>query len=207
MMFSFRRKPLALLICCAFAGSLAGTLAGQAQAAEPLRVDPVLLGLPPIKPVEAPPPVEPVRSVIHPVEAPVVESRPVPVEPQASRPAANRQASPAEIPARAVAPQAAPAVVVPSPLPAPAEAALPLLVVPARDPREDERKAAPVQRSQAVVPPASPAPAAALRTGALAPLRVDPALLGLPPVVASRPAPYAETPVLAARTAAAARLA
>lgn len=212
MTLFFRRKPLAVLICCGFTGTFAGGLVADAQAAEPLRVDPVLLGLPPVKPAEMPAPAEKVRAEVKPVEAPAVESRPVTAEPSAdqSRPAAKAsKASPAEIPARAVAPPVAPVVATPSPAPAPAGTASPVVAAPVRDPREDERKAAPAPTVSPALPQAAaaPAPAAVAKPSApaapavaytsnsasnagsaLAPLRVDPALLGAPPVVATRPA-------------------
>ena len=68
MILFSRRKPLAVLICCGFTSTFAGGLVSEAQAAEPLRVDPVLLGLPPIKPAEAPLPAERPRAEVKPVE-------------------------------------------------------------------------------------------------------------------------------------------
>ena len=53
-----RRKQLALFMCCGFANALLAGYAGEAvaQAGTPLRVDPVLLGLPPVKPEPVPAP-------------------------------------------------------------------------------------------------------------------------------------------------------
>lgn len=236
MNLPLRRKPLAFLICYGFAGTLIGTSSAEvfAQAAVPLRVDPVLLGLPPIKPVDEmvdktaakkTQETEQSRLEVRPVEAAVVETKPVTfdsgagtVEPQVSspKPAPTRadkpaMASPKEIPSRARAPEDAPAVATPSPAPLPAEATLP--AAPAPKPREEERAAAPFGSSKtlekvpepvvptaapvvatpqavarpavaSVTPPVSTASAPRLKVSSLEPLRVDPALLGLPPVVA-----------------------
>jgi hypothetical protein len=46
MTLYFRRKPLALIVCCTFSGTLSAGLAGAVQAGEILRVDPRLLGIP-----------------------------------------------------------------------------------------------------------------------------------------------------------------
>ena len=92
-----RRKPLALLLSYGFAVFLAGAYAAEtrAQVPEPLRVDPALLGLPPIKPAEAPvpaitpapAPAKKTSAEVQPVEAAVVDTRPVETEPEASKPA------------------------------------------------------------------------------------------------------------------------
>jgi LPS-assembly protein len=226
----FRRKPLAVLICCGFAGSFAGGLVLETQAAEPLRVDPVLLGLPPIKPAEAPLPAKPAAAEVKPVQAPTLDVVPIapiapalpvaeevvvapsPVVVPAPKAAKAPKASPEQIPARAVAPQPPPAVLTPSPVPAPAQIVSPVVALPARDPGVSEREASSVQKQQAQspAPVVTPLPAPAVVTtaavapviatavnspnpatvrtsgGAMAPLRVDPALLGAPPVVAAR---------------------
>jgi LPS-assembly protein len=148
MMFSFRRKPLALLICCGFAGTVAGSLVSEVQAQDmaPLRVDPLLLGLPPLKPAEvsALPALEKSRAEVKTVDV-------TPVEPRAdtaqlakpAAPAKTIKATAGQIPARAVAPQPAPVVATPSRAPAPAETASPVVAAPARDPREEQSRAAP----------------------------------------------------------------
>lgn len=159
-----RRKPLALLFCCGLAGAVAGGYAVevQAQAPAPLRVDPALLGLPPIKPSEAPAPAAPASAVeVAPVtdavveplpaeraEAAVVETatepdvRPEKVKKKAAKPV---QASPDAIPARAVAPQEVPApleaAVSPAPPPSPKEVSVPAVVPPGRKPRESDTPA------------------------------------------------------------------
>ncbi|MEI7431279.1 MAG: lipid IV(A) palmitoyltransferase PagP, partial [Betaproteobacteria bacterium] len=234
MNFPSRRKPLAQLICFGFAGFLAGSTAMEAlaQSAVPLRVDPVLLGLPPITPDQAPAPARPAVAKtpveIKPVEAPVVESRPARIEPESVRPAEAVKASP-------VAPVEPPVVVVPAPkpaapvpvpavAPAPAPARLaPVAVTPPQEYREPVRSQAPVSAPvvQQPVRPVEPvvprvAPAAptvpppkpdvqpspvsssgsgAASTSSLAPLRVDPALLGLPPLQAVAPAVVESRPV------------
>ena len=182
MKFPSRRKPLAQIICFGFAGFLAGSTAIEAlaQSAAPLRVDPVLLGLPPIKPEEAPalarPPVSPpaavekTRAEIKPVEAPVVETRPVKSEPEPGRPAETGGVAPPV--SSSAAPVPVPAIVVPSPRPARQVEAVvqkpvPVSTVQGQGPR-------PV--AQQTYPVAAPG----LSSSSVAPLRVDPALLGLP---------------------------
>ncbi|WP_153109148.1 LPS-assembly protein LptD [Propionivibrio limicola] len=120
-----RRKPLALFFFYGFASALLGSFADPsfAQPAVPLRVDPALLGLPPLK---AATPEKASAVTVKPVEPGVVEMRPVPSDVQAaprerpSRPEAPRKdaapdnrASSQQIPARTVvappkSPEAAP---------------------------------------------------------------------------------------------------
>jgi len=202
MKFPFRRKPLALLVCCGFSTTFAGGFVSEAQAQTstpdmaPLRVDPTLLGLPPSKPVAvpAPAPAETPRAEVKPVEAPLVEVRPVEAEPEASAPTAGKagRASPRNIPARAAAPQEAAAVAAPALPPVAPASATPVLAAPTRNPRDEARRAN----------------STALPQQAMAPLRVDPALLGQAPAkpielaapadwprsaaADSRPAPAAE---------------
>ena len=231
MNFTFRRKPLALFFCYGFASVLAGSYAveARAQALVSLRVDPALLGLPPITPATAPTPApvatpvnrptpaEPVNVEVKPVEAPVVEAQPVVVEPEAikpvkaSKPSEPTKASAQEIPARTVTPHAEPSVVKPLPTPLAPRVASPVVAIPARNPHEEEKTAAtvaperqtakqpesllsaPVPAPVSVVPPpaartVAQQPAQVVYTPAsfstavssLAPLRVDPALLGQP---------------------------
>ncbi|WP_301101792.1 lipid IV(A) palmitoyltransferase PagP [Propionivibrio sp.] len=171
MNFPSRRKPLALFFYYGFVSVLVGGYAGQvqAQAPVPLRVDPALLGLPPIKPAEAPTPaaspgpVDRPRSEVMPVEAPVVEARPVEAQPQASK------ASAQEISARSPAPQAVPSVPVTSPAKPP--------------------DSVPQAPRPTVQPSAQAAATASSATNfsTLAPLRVDPALLRQPTVSATTP--------------------
>lgn len=86
MRVPLRRRPIALLLCCSFASVLPGLLSGaaHAQGATPLRVDPVLLGLPAIEPkakAEAPVPVaEPQTAEPEPVAAEVVEKAEIKAE-------------------------------------------------------------------------------------------------------------------------------
>lgn len=119
MNFPARRKSLALLICYGFACLLFGGHAvAQEQALAPLRVNPALLGLPPIKPAEATaiapvappatadkanveariPEVKPAAEV-KPVQAIVVEPKTVEKAPDASKSAkATKKDSSQEIP-------------------------------------------------------------------------------------------------------------
>lgn len=229
MNLPLRRKPLALFLCYGFVSTLISTPSAEvfAQAAAPLRVDPVLLGLPPIKPVDEAvarkaQEIDPSRVEVKPVDAAVVEAKPVSVEgeartetPEASSPKPVRtgkstMASPKEIPSRARAPEAVPAVATPSPMPMPAEATLPTVAAPAPKPREEERAAVPLAVSKtlekvpepavpvvarpSVASAASPVLAASAprpKISSLEPLRVDPALLGLPPIAAVTSAPSA----------------
>ena len=128
----------------------------QAQSLTPLRVDPTLLGLPPIKPAEAPAPAETVREAVEvtPVDVSTVEATnaedagttdPEVIQPEkrkkASRPEIKRpvQAAPDRIPARAVAPDSEEqqpaqqnASVEPAPAPVPKAVEVPLVVPPPR---------------------------------------------------------------------------
>lgn len=122
MNFSHRRKLHALLICCGivcflFGGQIAEA---QAQVPAPLRVDPVLLGLPPIKPAEAPAPAAPIvvetppapaekaRSEAKPVEARAVEGNKVEARPLADEPEPNPPAKASATAARESAPRTEP---------------------------------------------------------------------------------------------------
>lgn len=228
MSLLFRRKPLALLVCYGFTGTLAGFFAldahAQTSGTAVLRVDPVLLGLPPVSPVSPVTPAVPPAPVVEKAAAEVRPVTPAVVEPQAieqvapakppasAAPAAKASpaSSPASIPARTVAPVVPaplPAAVEPVRVPTPAEAASPVVAAPARTQRDEAAQQAPVPAvtsSQTVAKPVAPAPvviaaptpapvvapAAAPATGqvnSLGALRVDPALLGAPPVVAAIP--------------------
>ena len=81
MTFPSRRRPLTLIFCCSVAGTFAASFAVQAQGqrAAPFRVDPVLLGLPPMKPAPAAAAGEKPAVEARPVATPVVETRPLPV--------------------------------------------------------------------------------------------------------------------------------
>lgn len=168
------RKPLTLLVCCELFALAGGFVAdAQAQSMQPLRVDPVLLGLPPAPPppiaapAPAPAPVQEVpRAEVKPVEMPVVESRDSEAGDVARSPASkgkSRKASPNEIPARAVAPAVAPEVVKSAPAPIPLEPAPVVTVVPAGRSRED---AAAAPSRAPLEPPARPATEAAPKNAA-----------------------------------------
>ncbi|MFZ4534707.1 lipid IV(A) palmitoyltransferase PagP [Propionivibrio sp.] len=181
MNFPSRRKPLALLCYYGFASALVSAYAPEALAQAPpvLRIDPALLGLPPIKPGEAPThapvpattpattPAEKPRVEVKPIEAPVVEARSVEAEPETVKPAKASKAPAPELPERTVAPPAAPVVAKPSRAPAPAEAVSPVVAVPARNPRdEEERQAAPA--APELQPEKQPEPVAQPPTPAMA---------------------------------------
>ncbi|HEX5802189.1 MAG TPA: hypothetical protein VFY24_04125, partial [Azospira sp.] len=196
-----RNHPLALFVCCGVAG-LAGLAADDAaaQGMTPLRVDPILLGLPPVEKKPAPekaaePVVDKARAEVTPVDAQAVESKSLATDAEAEpavkpKAAPARAASPDKIPARAVAPAVAPAAVAPAPS-APAQSSSPVVAAPA--PRPREQGAAPATRgvpasTQPVSPMRSEPPAGKVTT--LAPLQVHPGLLG-PSAVAGAPAPVA----------------
>ena len=95
-----RRQQLGVFLCSGLIGALAGVFSGEAaaQGAVPLRVDPVLLGLPPVTPEPAKPTSKEAPSnqkdtvEVRPVEASTVEARPV--EPkQAQEPKQTQEAA------------------------------------------------------------------------------------------------------------------
>ena len=195
-----RRKQLALFFCCGFAGALAGGYAGEAaaQASTPLRVDPVLLGLPPVTPDAAPAPAAKPASAdaqkspaeARPVEVPFVESRPMAPAPGAepASPVNSGSGVSADTPVQAVTSPTSP------------EAAV---VTPADKAPSKSVAPAPVKSAQA--PPSSGArvssAASSASVSSLEPLRVDPALLGMPPVVpAAQLAGRRESPALSSGT-------
>lgn len=193
-----RNRPLALIACCGLLGIVAGEAAAQAMT--PLRVDPVLLGLPPVE-KKAPAPqksAEPAKSdersraEVKTVDPAAVEAKPLTAESDAAPAAAEgkkksaeavRPAKPAaadQIPARAVAPAepAAPVVAAPSPAPAPAQSSSPVVAAPAPRPREQEAASA-ASAPKAVAAGSAPG---GDKVTTLAPLRVHPGLLGQPVV-------------------------
>ena len=214
MTFSFRRKPLALLLCYGIASVLVGTYAVEARAqAAPLRVDPALLGLPPVTPATAPapasvkktPPAEPASAEVKPVEAPVVEARPQAIEPEegkaakpgkSSQPVSPSKAVVQEAPARPAAPPpapvvAAPAVVKPVPAPVASGKDSPVVAAPPRSPREEEKPktlSAPVSPVvKAPEPSSQPAPAAPVTASATTPQPQKAPAPAVQPPVASKP--------------------
>ncbi|MFT3849398.1 MAG: lipid IV(A) palmitoyltransferase PagP [Propionivibrio sp.] len=221
-----RRKPLALLFCCGLASVFAGghAIEARAQAPAPLRVDPALLGLPPVKPAEAPAPAEtaPAPVEVNPVADPVVEPQPergvapkakVEAAPEVAPPAETKKkvvkpvhASPEAIPARAVAPQSDPApsepVAAPAPQPVPKEVSTPAVVPPGRKPRESESQAESTVPTPVRQPAKRSEPAAQTSSGSpSASLRVDPRLLG-EAAVASTPTVLPTSPADTSRTVA-----
>ena len=170
----FSRKPLTVLVCCELIALAGGFVAdAHAQAMQPLRVDPVLLGLPPA-PVAAPAPAsvpapvkEAPRAEVKPVEASVVELRDTEsgdVAPSSAAKGKSRKASPDEIPARAAAPAVAPEVAKSSPAPMPVEPAPVVTAVPATKSREDES----ASTSRAAIEPQSrPAPEPVQKSAAI----------------------------------------
>lgn len=237
---SFRRTRVALLLCYGFASAVGGAFAGKAfaQAPEPLRVDPVLLGLPPLPAPEASAPSKDVRKEpagtasspssedraksrvdakpgmsaepvaekpkanINPVESAEVEARPLetarPANTSATPPAKNEpipQVAGSSNAVRAGAesvPQGAAA--------APIQSQSSPNVTSAASTSTEPRSAPPVPATAAAKAPASQAASArstpvavpglkATSVTSLEPLKVDPALLGLPPVTATASAP------------------
>ncbi len=194
MIRTARRKQLALILCCSFAGTWAGVHAGDAaaQASSPLRVDPVLLGLPPVKkeepkeeraPVPAKPeaPKDPVKVV--PIEPAAVEVKTVVAEPESPRSERGDAAPVAEEKASA-APSSTNEPAQPTMAPQRPSARV------AAPPAEKPAARLAVQKPVAAAPTVAAPAASGAKVSALEPLRVDPALLGLPPV-----APVAQTGV------------
>lgn len=200
-------KPLALFVCCSLAGFAAGDAA--AQGVPPLRVDPVLLGLPPAEKKPPSKPAEPVvkggATEVKPVDQASVESKPLAIDeaPAANKTAERDEAKPEplqkpppskaaasdKIPARAAAPAAVASPVVASPVPAPvpSQSTTPVAAVPVPRPREQEQAAAqpqpqPQPRAAAPTPVSS---GAGSKISSMAPLRVHPGLLGQPVLAAS----------------------
>lgn len=208
-------RPLALFLCCGLAGFAAGD--AIAQGMTPLRVDPTLLGLPPVEKKAPQPPkpaesaVESGRAEVKPVEGGAVEQRPLvadgesaPAAPSKQSPAKPaRAASPDQIPAQAVAPKAAPAAAEPSPAPLPQQSGSAVVAAPAPRPRDDERPAgaavaagaatttAKVSPAAAPVQPAAAPTPSSTKVTTLAPLRVHPGLLGQPVLASGGGAPGA----------------
>ena len=170
MNFPSRRKPLALIFYYGFFGVLVGANSADAQDAglESLRVDPVLLGQPPLKPAVVAEPAAAPRAAsaeVKPVEPAVVDARPVDVssspretpaaairapspEPVAApaRGASNAgKASAQQVPARAVAPASeasGASEIKAAPAPAPLVAPAVTLAPAVRTPRAEEKPAA-----------------------------------------------------------------
>lgn len=157
-----RSSSLPLIICC---GVAAGIVAGEAsaQAMTPLRVDPALLGLPPLeKPV--PKPAERPRSEVRTVEPQAVETKSLDGQADAAE-AASAKAAPTkrksskassdQIPSRAVAPEAKQpaAVAVPTPEPSPIQSSAPVVTAPASRTRESAGTGTAVTTSGAATAP------------------------------------------------------
>jgi len=198
-----RRKQLALILCCSFAGTLAAVHAGDAvaQAPAPLRVDPVLLGLPPVKKEEAKeerasvpakPEAPKTQVEVVPVEPAAVEVKTVVAEPEPESPRDERGAAAPAVEEKAPAAQSGPAVSSPAKVP-PQRPSASVVASPA------EKPAVPVIAEKPGAAPASPD----ARVSALEPLRVDPALLGLPPIAPVAQAGVSGAGVTAVRRAAA----
>lgn len=181
-----RNRSLALIVCCSLAGLFAGD--ALAQGMTPLRVDPVLLGLPPAekkapapapaKPVE--PPAERPRAEVKPVESQAVETKPLTAEAESSTSSPKEVRPKAAEPARASSPA--------SPDQAPARVAAPASV-----PAGTPAAAASVPRPVAASPIGGKSAVTSAPSGSkvttMEPLRVHPGLLGMP-VVAGAPAPH-----------------
>ncbi|WP_305073600.1 LPS assembly protein LptD [Propionivibrio sp.] len=198
-----RRKQLALILCCSFAGTLAAVHAGDAvaQAPAPLRVDPVLLGLPPVKKEEAKeerasvpakPEAPKTQVEVVPVEPAAVEVKTVVAEPEPESPRDERGTAVPAVEEKAPAAQPGPAVSSLATV-APKGPSASVVALPA------EKPAVPVIAAKPVAAPASPD----ARVSALEPLRVDPALLGLPPIAPVAQAGVSGAGVTAVRRAAA----
>ena len=206
-----QRKPLTVIVCCELV-ALAGGFAADAhaQAMQPLRVDPVLLGLPPVAPAPVPRPAAqpeprvepeavsaPSRAEVRPVAAPAVEAvgespTPTPATPSG----AAKKAAPDAVPARAVAPAAAPVVATPAPQPLPLEPAAVPAVAPGRNERSeredraaeaDPATSAPVEAQGLRAPASVSAPAPTAISAPAAQPAAASAVAPAPAVATSRP--------------------
>ncbi len=163
-----RRKQLALFLCCGVAGLSAEAMA---QSATPLRVDPALLGLPPLK-SESPARLETPAgrdsaAEAKPVEPEKVETQPLPVPAPEAAPPVKTAEPPGTAPVPPVsAPPSAPKAPVAAPAPSSGTDREPAS-------RTAETGQEPVREPTAASRASSPAP------------HVDPALLGQPPTVPS----------------------
>lgn len=218
----FVRRPLAFLICCGLTGACLAPFAGQAwaQGMAPLSVDPALLGLPPATPrapatesqpspqeAAAPARTAPVRSP-EPLQsrpltpAPAKTPAPPPKPSSAPAPTAIEPArpTPATVPpvpgapiSAAQTPPVTPARPSSPPSTSGRQPRLPLTAPPevvAREPAAGTPASAPVRSQAPAMQHKGSAPATAL--GAF---RVDPTLLGLPPLASTpAPSPRAEAP-------------
>ncbi|MBE2258432.1 MAG: LPS assembly protein LptD [Candidatus Accumulibacter sp.] len=168
---------MTLLLCCSVFGGFAAGLPGDAQAQplQPLRVDPTLLGLPPVtpvkRPVKAPPGSAPVE--VRAVEAPVVEAPPEHQPSAETRSAEADGGAARSSPDTAVAPVVEPAgeasatAVSPTPpLRQEATTPAPSLASPAPQPTVDTPRRQPTASSPAST---AAAPAAAPVPGAVTP--------------------------------------
>ncbi|MBN8455997.1 MAG: hypothetical protein J0M31_23425, partial [Candidatus Accumulibacter sp.] len=110
MKLPFQRKPLTLIFCCTFAGTLAVSCPGaaRAQGATPFRVDPRLLGLPPATPARPAVDASLQQPAAEPraVEQPVVEAYPLPAPPTAAVDPGPRGRTAVPTPAASSAPAA-----------------------------------------------------------------------------------------------------
>lgn len=219
-----RSSPLALIALCGLAGLATGD--AMAQGMTPLRVDPTLLGLPPVEkkpapvtqkkgdqvpaakaeePASAP---EKARAEVKTVDPAAVEAKPLAADASPAKPAVKadapgergvqKQASPDRVPARAASAEAttSPAASV-APSPSPAPAQSTPPVAVAPAPRPREQETS--ARAGSTSPTAAATPPSGKVT-TLAPLRVHPGLLGQP-VVASGGAGRDGAPQVAQATA------
>ena len=155
MKLPFQRKPLTLIFCCTFAGTLAVSCPGaaRAQGATPFRVDPRLLGLPPATPARPAVDASLQQPAAEPraVEQPVVEAYPLPAPPTAAVDPGPRGRTAVPTPAASSAPAAV--------------AAPPRRVPAAAAERVVSEAASPVSGSRAAAGAPRVGPAAAAVTG------------------------------------------
>ena len=181
-----RRKQFVLLFCGGLASVLVGGYAGEAAAQVPLRVDPVLLGLPPV-PADTPGKADKAAAeplAVPPVAAPSAETRPVvapvvEVKPQNDGLVREERGVSSAVPA---AGQEAAAKAVSTGVAVSPSGDAPSAI---RPQATGQQQVTPVPVSTRAAPPPS---GARIAVSALEPLRVDPALLGLPPAVFAPPA-------------------
>ena len=164
MNFFPQRRILARILLFGFVGLVAGGTAvdALAQAPAPLRVDPTLLGLPPVKRDEVPASPEKAKVEVKRVEQPVVDVRPVDISPPVATGTAGESASvrekmPEKPPAQAVVPaktieRAPPEKTLDAPLPATTASPAVSPIMPAPAPTS-------AAKAMASSPPVEPLPA------------------------------------------------
>ncbi len=173
-----RRQQFGVFLCIGLIGALVGVCPGEAaaQGAVPLRVDPVLLGLPPVTPEPAKPASQDSESnrkdtaEIRPVESTTIEARPIEPKPvqEAAAPSVETSSGGEE---KTTAAQ--PATASPSPTAETTQAASPDLPSPVAEPSASERMATPQPAAPQTAERAVPVPETRPAQATSQPARTD----------------------------------